>query len=242
VHYQTVYRWVRSGRLPASKVAGAYLVEGKALEAFASARRRPEPPPKPSAGRLDRSRDRMTGALVDGDETAAFGIARELVRSGTSVTELIDAVIVPPLRVIGERWHAGEFGIYVEHRASAIVERLIGELTPNPRGRRRGTAVVAALSGDRHALPTAMATAALREDRWTVEHLGADIPVADVIGFIDDHEIDLVVVSATGTSAEQQASGAAEEIEAVTAVPTLVGGGGSSLADLQLLARRTSGG
>ncbi len=238
VHYQTVYRWVRSGRLSASKIEGTYYVDEPALERFQATRRRPEPPPKPTDQRLHRRGERMAQALFDGDETVAFKIARELVSNGTSITQLIEEVIVPPLVDIGARWHAGEIGIYVEHRASAIVERLIGEFSPNPRGRRRGTVVVAALTGDRHSLPTGMATAALREDGWTVEHLGADIPVEEVISFVDGHDIDLVVLSATGAGADERATDARRRIEGDTRVPTLVGGGGRSLSDLRSEARQ----
>jgi excisionase family DNA binding protein len=55
VHYQTVYRWVRSGRLPASKIAGAYRVEDEDLQAFELERRR-------DGWRL--SRPRFLGAAV----------------------------------------------------------------------------------------------------------------------------------------------------------------------------------
>ncbi len=41
VHYQTAYRWVRSGKLPAHVVGGRYLVEREALSAVQTARLAP---------------------------------------------------------------------------------------------------------------------------------------------------------------------------------------------------------
>lgn len=240
VHYQTAYRWVRAGRLSASKVAGSYVVTEAAFEAFRSSHSAPKKPPSPGSLRLDRQSKAMADALFAGDETAAGRIARNLVREGTSVASLIEQVIVPPLVEIGASWHAGELDIYVEHRASAIVGRILGELSPNPRGRRRGRCVVAAISGDRHSLPTMMATAALREDHWTVEHLGADMPVEEIERFVATHDIDLVVLSATGEIAPL-ARAAANRIEATQGVSVLLGGSGQTLSDLVTSARQVNG-
>ncbi|MEM8925406.1 MAG: cobalamin-dependent protein [Actinomycetota bacterium] len=237
VHYQTAYRWVRSGRLPATMVDGSYRVAVADVASLQDDRERPSAPPAPGDDRLDRQCLAMQEALFEGDETRAASIVRTLSTNGTPVSRLIEEVLAPPLVAIGAAWHRGETTIYVEHRASAIVGRLLAAVTPNPRGRRRGTALVAALSGDFHHLPTAMATAALREDQWTVEHLGADMPVEEIRAFIESHDVDLVVLSATGADARAIAEIAAVVIESAHRLPVLVGGAGSTVADLQERAR-----
>ncbi|HSL57216.1 MAG TPA: helix-turn-helix domain-containing protein [Acidimicrobiales bacterium] len=236
VHYQTAYRWVRTGRLPATRVAGQYVVARTDLDALVAARSHPAPPPPPRPTRLARQADRMHEALLTGDEGVARTIARRLTDDGSTVTDLIGQVLVPPLRRIGAAWRAGELDIWVEHRASAIVERILGDLHPNPRGRRRGVAVVAALSGDHHALPTAMAAAALREDNWSVHHLGADMPADDLERFCDGHEVDLAVLTVTTPEAAGPAEALASRLGG-RGIPTLVGGPGKSLDDLLGLAR-----
>jgi|SRR6056297_1498877 len=240
VHYQTAYRWVRTGRLPAARVGGHYRVARADLDAFVASRARSMPPPPPRPTRLARQADRMHEALLAGDERVARTTARRLVDDGSTVTDLIEQVLVPPLRRIGAAWRDGRLDIWVEHRASAMVERILGDLHPNPRGRRRGVAVVAALSGDHHALPTAMAAAALREDNWSVHHLGADMPADDLERFCDGHEIDLAVLTVT----TPEATGPAEELArrlGGRGIPTLVGGPGKSLGDLLASARAARG-
>lgn len=237
VHYQTVYRWVRAGKLEAVKVGGTYVVKPDDLETFLALRDAPVKPPPPSSDRLERQRVAMLQALLDGNETDARTIARKLVSNGTLVTTLVSEVLVPPMVEIGARWRAGELSIFVEHRASAMIERLLGELSPNPRGRRRGRAVVAAVSGDRHSLPTAMATVALREDNWDVEHLGADLPVEELIRFAEVQCVDLVVISATTTQHRRVAETARQMITDSLGIPTLVGGPGATLEQLQADAR-----
>lgn len=238
VHYQTAYRWVRSGRLPARRVGGKYVVERSALDGVARERATPAAPPSPSESRLERSADRLHRLLIDGDEPAARRLVRRLVDEGTSVIDLVQSVLVPPLAQIGEAWHDGELSIWTEHRASAIVERLLGDIAPNPRGRRRGTAVVGSISGDHHSLPTTMAAVALRDDQWHVHHLGADVPVDELLVFCDVHGVDLVVITSTNPTTHSDARRAAERIEAA-GFAALVGTPGSTLTDLVERARTT---
>lgn len=231
VHYQTAYRWVRNGQLPATMVAGKYSVSRSDLENFIQRRTTATPVAPPSLRRLEGQAERMHDALRTGDDPAARQIARRLVDDGTPIKDLIIQVLSPPLRRIGQSWHDGEISIWVEHRASAIVERILGELTPTPRGRRRGTVMVAAVSGDMHALPTAMAAAALRSDNWRVEHLGANVPPEDIADFCATHDISVAVLSVTNTGIEAVAQRAAATLrESGTRV--VVGGAGRTLDDL----------
>lgn len=232
VHYQTAYRWVRSGRLPAQLTGGKYLVSSNDVAEVGARRERPQNPAAPSPARLLRQSERMHEALLAGDESEVRKIARRLVDEGTTIVDLVEQVISPPLRAIGQAWHDGSLSIWVEHRASAIIERVLGDLLPNPRGRRRGTVMVAAVSGDQHSLPTTMATVALREANWHVHHLGADMPGEELVGFCAAHdEIDVVVISVTNPDAADRAAHTADMIRAA-GTPTLVGGAGKTLGGL----------
>ena len=231
VHYQTAYRWVRTGRLPARVVHGRYVVSQRDLDDVAARLRTPSTPRKPGTPRLDRQSMRMQQALVDGDEATARLIARRLVDEGTGLAELIESVLGPALRYIGQGWHDGQLTIWVEHRASAIVERILGELAPNPRGRRRGTALVAAVAGDQHSLPTTMAAVALRDVNWHVHHLGANMPPDELVRFCADHHIDVAVLSVTNPDVAAVANLTAERLRS-TGTPTIVGGPGRSLEEL----------
>ena len=143
VHYQTAYRWVRSGKLRADLIGGRYLVTREELDAVEVERRTPSAPPPPGPKRITTSASRMHDALVSGDERSARTVVRALLSQGTPLIAMVQQVIVPPLVRIGQAWSDGNLTILVEHRASAIVERIIGEIAPNPRGRRRGTGCVA---------------------------------------------------------------------------------------------------
>lgn len=232
VHYQTAYRWVRGGRLPAQLTSGKYLVSARDVAELAADRQRPKAPTTPSPARLHRQGRRLHEALLVGDEADVRKIARRLVDEGTSIVDLVEQVISPPLRAIGTAWHEGTVTVWEEHRASAIIERVLGDLVPNPRGRRRGTVVVAAIAGDLHSLPTTMATVALRETNWNVHHLGANVPEPELVSFCAVHpKLDVAVISVTTAESLEPAERVARLIRAA-GTPTLVGGAGHTLTQL----------
>jgi methylmalonyl-CoA mutase cobalamin-binding subunit len=125
----------------------------------------------------------------------------------------------------------GELSIWVERRSSAIVERILGDVVPDPRGRRRGTAVVGAVSGESHALPTIMAAVALRADQWRVHHIGADVPPDQIVDGCVQNDADVAVISVTSADPGAETGHVADALRAV-GVPTLVGGPGRSIDEL----------
>ena len=195
VHYQTAYAWVRQGILPARKTGRGYEVSEGDVTALA-ARRASGTAPRRDIRVRDWTvqADRLYAAIMSGDETLARHIFDRLAR-GVPLTELCERVISPALYRIGEDWAGGETTIAAEHRASAICERLIAARAGQPQGRPRGIAVVSTPPGERHGLPALMATACLREDRWLVHHLAADLPVNEVTGLARLADASLVVLS-----------------------------------------------
>lgn len=235
VHYQTAYRWVRSGRLPATLIASRYHITADDVAAFIERKKQPTTRSVPGTKRLSTAAKKMHTALVGGDEVTARNLARTIVDEGTSVVELIEQVIAPSLRKIGQEWHDGQLSIWVEHRASATTERILGDVAPQPRGRRRGSAVVAAVAGDRHSLATTMAAVTLRENNWHVHHLGADMPPEEITDFLAHHDIDVVVLTVVNPDCAELAKSTATELERA-GTPTIVGGPGRTLVELIQLA------
>jgi excisionase family DNA binding protein len=239
VHYQTAYAWVRQQQLPARKIGRGYEISADDLRAFAARREAGQPPARNVRVRdWPRLADRLHAALVAGDEVTARASLGRLA-GAVPLADLCDNVIAPALVRIGEQWAAGEVSIAMEHRASAICERLVAGRAVQPRGRPRGTAVVATPADERHGLPALMAAACLREDCWTVHHLSADLPADDIARFAAEVGAVLVVLSTATPQARVRARQAAGLITAAEAgVAVLVGQPGDRLHDLLDRARK----
>lgn len=185
VHYMSAYRYVRTGRLPARQVGGRWAVDAKDLDQFRTKKSRPKEP-APSPGSQDqppkqpprKAPTALADRLEQGDEGGAWQILEEYAvatkKPGARwVTFLADA-----MTEIGDRWESGKTSIGEEHQASVVAMRLIGRLSAQGRrrGRRKGTVILGAAPGDRHGLPTAMASEVLRSNGFKVIDLGADVP------------------------------------------------------------------
>lgn len=223
VHYMTAYRYVRTGRLPAAKVGGGWLVERDDLDAF-----RADPTPRSTTDRVDWSA-RLGDRLIEGDENGAWTVIEDSMASGLTPRAVYLDVLSPALAAIGAGWAAGEVTIAEEHRATAVTNRLIGRLGPrfNRPGRTRGTIVIGAVAGDQHAVPIAMAADPLRERGFTVMDLGADSPVES---FLDAAQLaDRLVavgISSTATDTDDQVIATIEAVDREIGCPVVIGGHG----------------
>lgn len=221
VHYMTVYKYVRTGRLEAAQSAGRWQVSRAALDAFRSA-----PRPARRASRATASA-RLMSRLVAGDEMGSWRIIEASLESGATPAEVQETVVVPALVEIGERWARGELSVADEHVASQVVGRLMGRLGPHfhARGRRRGTIVIGCPPGELHSLPAAILADQLRTRSFAVVALGADTPVDSFCDRVISTP-DLVAVGISVTTAEAIGSVGtlADAIRAATSVPIVVGG------------------
>ncbi|MFZ4519714.1 MAG: B12-binding domain-containing protein [Microthrixaceae bacterium] len=237
VHYMTAYRYVRSGRLPATKVGDEWRVDPDDVAHFrrdaaaSSARSTGAAAPAAAPGPARRSahRDRLEARLLAGDEAGAWGVVETAMAGGAEPSEVLTELLSPAMHHIGERWAAGELPIAEEHRASAVANRLIGRLGPRfaRPGRRRGTVVLGSVAGDRHSLPTAILSDLLRGAGFDVMDLGADTPPES---FVDaGRQAGRLAAVGLCVSAPDVLDDVAAQVDEVRdglpGVPVLVGGG-----------------
>lgn len=238
VHYMTAYRYVRTGRLWAHQRGTQWLVDESDLERFERSITTPENGAPTSLRRSRRpSVDRLVTRLIVGDESGCWTIVQEFQGGGAAAKNVYLDLFVPAMRVIGDRWALGKITVAQEHRASAVMQRLVGRMGPQfrPRGPRRGSVIIGAPSGELHGLPLALAADLLRSTGFTVVDLGADVP-ADAFAACARDTHDLLAV-AIGVTAAQHRAATTRLIETLRAarleVPIVVGGAGLSERDAQ---------
>ena len=237
VHYQTAYRWVREGSLQAVKVGSTYEISEEEVERFSAERAKPTPPPHTTVVRSwTVQQDRLHKLFVEGDELGARQLFERLHAGGLEMLTLCEELLTPVLLRIGQDWAEGRISVAVEHRASAICERLIARIAVHPRGRPRGVAVVCTPPGEEHGLPSAMATLCLRADRWQVHHLGTQVPVPDLVSLLTSVKADVLVLSVCNPNVNESTAAVAEAASEA-GVRVLVGGPSRTLRQLLDLAR-----
>jgi MerR family transcriptional regulator, light-induced transcriptional regulator len=218
VHYMTVYRYVRLGRLEATKAGNVWRVDEDDLASFVDGSVEPRT-------RDDWCRD-LESLMVDGDTVGAWALIEEALVSSFTPEEVHLDLILPTLRSVGERWAAGELDIAQEHLATAVAKRCVSRLSPrfHRRGTSRGTVVVAMGPGEWHQVGAEVLADLLRGERFRVLFLGPNTP-PEAVAAAAERAVDLVAVC---VGAFQDASPLASVVDAVRAkVPgtTIVVGG-----------------
>ncbi|MDH3729511.1 MAG: cobalamin-dependent protein [Acidimicrobiia bacterium] len=173
VHYMTVYRYVRTGALPARKEGAQWMVSRADLKRYTKGKQGL----RGGRGSADWS-GRLFSRLVAGDEAGAWKVIESALASGADPAKVVVEILGGAMKRVGIEWARGQLDISAEHRASAISHRLIGRLGPMSakRGRSRGTVVVGAPKGELHGLGTAMLANVLRSAGFEVHDLGPDVP------------------------------------------------------------------
>jgi methanogenic corrinoid protein MtbC1 len=109
---------------------------------------------------------------------------------------VINAVIVPLVREVGERWHRGEVSIAQEHMVTDIVRRLVISVS---RGYLRSdngpSLVLSTLSGERHELGILLCSWLAATRRYRTHYLGVDCPADEIARFALEVEAHAVLVS-----------------------------------------------
>jgi MerR family transcriptional regulator, light-induced transcriptional regulator len=236
VHYMTAYRYVRTGRLAASKAGSEWRVAVSDVEAMRSGEAGAAAvggPPAAGPGKGRRRRNdyhlRLEDRLLAGDEAGSWSIIENALTAGVDTEEIYLEVLSPAMARIGDDWAAGRVSVAQEHRASVVMLRLIGRLGPrfSRRGRKRGTVVVGAPPGDHHGVPVALAADLLRGAGFSVIDLGADSPASSFVDAGATAER-LIGIGISATSSDNEAS-ITEAIDAVhreLGCPVVLGGQG----------------
>jgi excisionase family DNA binding protein len=223
VHYMTAYKYVRTGKLPATKVGGGWQVSEEDLDAFAS-----RPATTTSGERVDWSA-RLGDRLIAGDEPGSWSVIEAAMASGIEPASIYVDVLAPALAAIGSAWAIGEVTIADEHRATAVTNRLIGRLGPrfHRPGRTRGTIVIGAVAGDQHGVPIAIASDLLRGKGFTVIDLGADSPVESFLDAGTSADRLLAIgISASASGVDDAVIATADAVTEQIGCPIVIGGNG----------------
>jgi MerR family transcriptional regulator, light-induced transcriptional regulator len=226
LHYMTVYRYVRTGKLAATQDGMVWRVQVKDVNALEQ-RRQGASGSRSRPNEMTVTRQAFEARLVAGDSAGAWWVVEGRLGTGLDPAGVMTTLLSPALRSIGERWASGELTVADEHRATAVAQRIIGRLGlqfGRP-GRSRGTVVLAAPAGDLHTLPVAMVADLLRWRRFDVTELGANTP-ADALAHAVSRSERLVAVGIAATSSghDEQVAQSVEAVRFVTSVPIIVGG------------------
>jgi excisionase family DNA binding protein len=207
VSESSVKRWCDKGVIPSQKTAGGHrrIPLGGLLAFLRGSDQllvRPEviglPATTGQTGRVvDRATERLTEALLIGDEEQCRRITLDLYLAEHRISRICDHVFTPAFEAIGDKWECGDARVYQERRACEIALRVLHEvraLLPAPAPAAL-LAIGGAVEGDQYDLGTAMAELVLRDNQWNAVSLGNNLPFATLAEAVQDHHPRLFWIS-----------------------------------------------
>lgn len=227
LHYMTVYRYVRTGRLPAVKHGGQWYVDPADVDALTVGS-----DPTARDGSRARAAVQLEARMLASDEAGAWAVVSQALTSGAEPADIHLRMLIPAMQSIGRRWAESEITVFDEHQATAVATRLTARLGPrfHRRGPSRGHVVVGLVSGDTHALSSAIISDLLRGNGFDVTDLGADTPTESFLEIIDHADGAPVVAVAISSSSDDHLPEVRATVQALrTAHPDLaiaLGGSG----------------
>ena len=224
VHYMTAYRYVRQGRLPATREGAEWRIHPADVEMLRNA-----PSPRRGTPRAGLDWEALERRMRAGDAPGAWWLVESRLGGGLDPAGVLTEMVVPALRSIGDRWAQEDVTIAEEHRATLVAQRIVGRLGLQfgRRGKDRGTVALAAPAGDLHTLPVSIVADLLRWRGFDVLELGGNTP-AETLGEAVAREHRLLGVGIVSTTSGLDHE-VAESIRAVRTAspntPIFVGGG-----------------
>jgi DNA-binding transcriptional MerR regulator len=173
--------------------------------------------PEAAAAALRDALDRL-------DDVAAH-TAFDRLLADVTVAAVLEQVVLPLLRELGEAWARGEATVAQEHFASNLLH---GRLLGLARGWDRGAgprAVLACPPGERHDLGLIAFGLALREHGWRITFLGADTPVDSLVDTASRLEPAAIVLGLTDPERLPAVEAALPELR--RQAPVWLGGAGA---------------
>jgi methanogenic corrinoid protein MtbC1 len=162
-------------------------------------------------------------------DSAALDVALDEAFGSARFEVVIDRIVMPALRAIGDGWQDGQIDVSGEHAAShAILRRL--SMAYEAAGDPPGThpILVGLGPGNRHELGALAFAVAARRAGLPVVYLGPDLPAESWVAAATGREATAAVIGATGLADARRVAEVAEALR--TARPGMlvaVGGSGA---------------
>jgi DNA-binding transcriptional MerR regulator/methylmalonyl-CoA mutase cobalamin-binding subunit len=180
---------------------------------------------------IDKSPKEFSRQLYDALTAHDEGRAGELMRSASvsfDLRTLCVDIITPMLVEIGEAWYAGKIRITTEHFASTYVRgRLLSLMQTLPIHRNSPRLLLGCAPTEHHEIGSLMISVLLRSKGYQVEFLGPDVPLDDLVEYIQFERSHMLILTSTMVESAEELRPIHKKLKSVR-WPPIFGYGGSS--------------
>ena len=149
-------------------------------------------------------------------------------RTNDPAIELLNTVLLPAMKEVGDRFGRGELILPYVLQSAEVMKKSVAYLEQfldQVEGYTKGTVVLATVYGDVHDIGKNLVGTILKNNGYTVHDLGRQVPVTAIIDAAEEHNADVIGVSALLVSTSKQMPLLVQELAARGRdYPVLIGG------------------
>lgn len=144
--------------------------------------------------------------LLQADREGVHELLTYLVTNGLALPVIVDEVIQPAFRRIGELWKLGKLGVNQEHAASYILQEALSRLAPTLHRKppKQLMALCACPQDELHDLGLRCLSYCLELEGVQTRYLGANTPTESIVLQINELKPQLVAISVTAPRPKRQ--------------------------------------
>ena len=142
-------------------------------------------------------------AVLDGDHIRSVELASEALKEGVSPQDIVGSGLQAGMRIVGDKFSAGDFFVPEMLLAARAVARAMEVLQPHISATDMptlGRVVIGTVFGDIHDIGKNIVTAFLRGAGFEVLDLGINIPTSSFVEAVKEHKPDILGMSALITT------------------------------------------
>ena len=138
-------------------------------------------------------------AALRGERRAATNIALDALGRVADVVDLYVDLFQATQYEVGRLWQENRITVAEEHMATAITQYVMAQVYSrfDGRDRNRGRVVITGIEGELHQIGANMVADVLEARGWNVRFLGTNVPQEGVLQAVEEHQADVVGISAT---------------------------------------------
>jgi 5-methyltetrahydrofolate--homocysteine methyltransferase len=146
-------------------------------------------------------RKQIHDAIIAGDSQSIREAVRRALEAGEAPLPLINEVLNPALKDVGDRFDRGDYFLPELILAAEAMQAAVDVLQPQLEARKEqiqspGRVLMATVQGDIHDIGKNIVTALLRANGFTVLDLGKDVSAAEIMAKAEEFKADIIGLSA----------------------------------------------
>ena len=151
--------------------------------------------------------ERLERALINCNREESEKVAKEIARAGLDPIEVIEKVVAPAVRIVGDKFESGEYFLthlmWAGEAMQSVVRILTADMSEKGRERlkssKKGTIVIGTVKGDIHDIGKDIVSLVLNVNGFDVHDLGKDVSPMEFITKAEEVNANMIALSSLMT-------------------------------------------